>query len=355
MAQPFTIVGKSTPKLDGRDKVTGRTRYLHDLELPRLAHGKILRTRLPHARIVRLDASRARARAGVLAVVTGADVQQQSLRLRQGPARPETRQGRCIRDEVAAVAAETPEIAEEALELIDVEYDELPAVFDPVKALEPARRWFTTSSRRTAIISATSSRTATWTGRWPGGRGGRGHVPAGLRDAGLHGHEWSRSRLGPVRQLDDVDDDPGAVPLQRDLGEALGIGGDRIRVLQPAVGGNFGRGLDLYPIDVIAALLARAARRPVKIEFDRVEEFLACPTREACAIRLRTAADRDGRLLARDAHVDDRRRRLHLLGSTTPYVMLSTVAGLYRVPNVRFDTTIALHEQPLLGLDARLR
>src|SRR2546426_9293637 len=87
---------------------------------------------------------------------------------------------------------------------------------------------------------------------------------------------------------------------RRDLGEALGIGGDRVRVLQPPVGGNFGRGLDLYPIDVIAALLALRCRRPVKIEFDRVEEFIACPGREPCTIRLRTAADRDGRLLARD-------------------------------------------------------
>src|SRR5262245_29754327 len=90
---------------------------------------------------------------------------------------------------------------------------------------------------------------------------------------------------------------------QRDLAEALGITGDMIRVLQPPVGGNFGRGLDLYPIDVIAALLGRAARRPVKIEFDRVEEFVACPTREPCRIRLRTAADGRGNLLGREAFV----------------------------------------------------
>src|SRR3989442_15455056 len=79
---------------------------------------------------------------------------------------------------------------------------------------------------------------------------------------------------------------------QRDLAEALGIGGDRGRGLQPAVGGNFGRGPDIYPIDVIPALLARAARRPGKVEFHRVEEFTAWPTPEPCAIRLRTAADR---------------------------------------------------------------
>jgi len=350
MAQPFTIVGKSTPKLDGPDKVTGRTRYLHDLELPRLAHGKILRTRLPHARIVRLDASRARARAGVLAVVTGADVQQHPFGFAKDQLALKRGKVRCIRDEVAAVAAETPEIAEEALELIDVEYEELPAVFDPLKALEPGAPLVheeLTTNRHHLRYQFT-----------------HGDVDRALAQAAAVVEDTYRlgfvtpACMGTMVAL--ADWDPAGnltmwtttqVPFiyQRDLGEALGIGGDRIRVLQPPVGGNFGRGLDLYPIDVIAALLARAARRPVKIEFDRVEEFLACPTREACAIWLRTAADRDGRLLARDAHVTIDGGAYTSWGSTTPYVMLSTVAGLYRVPNVRFDTTIAYTNNPYSG------
>jgi xanthine dehydrogenase molybdenum-binding subunit len=136
---------------------------------------------------------------------------------------------------------------------------------------------------------------------------------------------------------------------QRDLAEALGIGGDRVRVVQPPVGGNFGRGLDLYPIDVIAALVARRVGRPVKIEFDRMEEFIASPTREPCTIRLRTAADAMGRLLARDAHVVIDNGAYVSWGSTTPYVMLATVAGLYRCPNVRFDTTIAYTNNPYSG------
>jgi xanthine dehydrogenase molybdenum-binding subunit len=136
---------------------------------------------------------------------------------------------------------------------------------------------------------------------------------------------------------------------QRDLAQALGITGDRVRVMQPPVGGNFGRGLDLYPIDVVAALLARRVRRPVRIEFDRVEEFLACPTREPCTIRLRTAADASGRLLARDAHVTIDNGAYVSWGSTTPYVMLATVAGLYRCPAVRFDTTIAYTNNPYSG------
>jgi CO/xanthine dehydrogenase Mo-binding subunit len=137
MAEPFDVVGKSTPKRDGRDKVTGRTRYLHDLELPRLLHGKILRTRVPHARIVRVDATRARALPGVVVVLTGEDVEQRPFGFAKDQVALKRGKVRCIRDEVAAVAAETAEIAEAALELIDVDYEPLPAVFDPLAALEP--------------------------------------------------------------------------------------------------------------------------------------------------------------------------------------------------------------------------
>jgi len=350
MAPVFDVVGKSTPKRDGLDKVTGRTRYLHDLELPRLAHGKILRTRLPHARIVRLDTNRARALPGVLAILTAEDVEQRPFGFAKDQLALKRGKVRCIRDEIAAVVAETPELAEEALALIDVEYAELPAVFDPLKALEPGaplvHEELATNRHRLRYQFT------------------HGDVDQALAEAavvveGTYRLNFVTSAcMGTMVALADWDHAGNLtmwtttqVPFlyQRDLGDALGVGGDRVRVLQPPVGGNFGRGLDVYPIDVIAALLARAARRPVKVEFDRVEEFVACPTREPCAIRLRTAADRDGRLLAREGHVTIDGGAYTSWGSTTPYVMLSTVAGLYRVPNVRFDTTIAYTNNPYSG------
>ena len=350
MAGGFDVVGKSTPKLDGPDKVTGRTCYLHDLELPRLAHGKILRTRLPHARIVSVDTSRARVLPGVLAVLTGADVEPRPFGFAKDQVALKRGKVRCIRDEVAAVAAATATIAEEALALIQVEYEELPAVFDPLAALEPGAP-LVHDERSTNLHDL----------RY---RFNHGDVEGALAAAAAVVEDTYRLNfvtpacLGTMVAV--ADWDPAGnltmwsttqVPFlyQRDLSEALGIGGDRVRVMQPPVGGNFGRGLDIYPIDVIAALLARAARRPVKVEFDRLEEFIACPTREPCAIRLRTAADRDGRLLARDAHVTIDGGAYTSWGSTTPYVMLSTVAGLYRVPNVRFDTTIVYTNNPYSG------
>ena len=283
----LVVIGRDVPKRDGADKVTGRTRYLHDLELPRLAHGKILRARHPHARLVRIDVTRAAALPGVLAVVTGADVEQHPFGFAKDQVALKTGKVRCVRDEIAAVAAESAAIAEEALDLIEVEYAELPAVFDPLAAVRPGaplvhegrptnhtdlRYQFSHGDVERAFATA-----------------------AAVVEGEFRLNFVTPACLGTMVAIADWDAEDRLtmssttqVPFlyQRDLAQALGITGDRVRVLQPPVGGNFGRGLDLYPIDVIAALLARRARRPVKIEFERLEEFVACPTREPCTIRL---------------------------------------------------------------------
>jgi CO/xanthine dehydrogenase Mo-binding subunit len=358
-AVSFRVIGKGTPKRDGAEKVTGRTEFLHDLTLPRLAHGAILRTRYPHARVLRIDTSAAEALSGVLAVVTADRVEQHPfgfakdhLALKGGVA--DGGKVRCIRDEIAAVAAVTEEIAQEAVRLIRVDYQELPAVFDPESALRPGaplvhddlgsnlvnlRYQFVHGDVESAFARAdvvvegdyrlnyvttaclgTMVAIASWS-------------PPESPDASVT--MWSTTQVPFL--------------YQRDLAEALGITGDRVRVIQPPVGGNFGRGLDLYPIDIIAALLARRAGRPVKVAFERIEEFIASPTREPCRIHLRTAADRQGRLLARDARVVIDNGAYVSWGSTTPYVMLSTTAGLYRVPAVRFDTSIVYTNNPYSG------
>jgi xanthine dehydrogenase molybdenum-binding subunit len=346
----LTVIGRAVPKRDGADKVTGRARYLHDLTLPRLAHGKILRSRHPHARIVRIDTRRAAALPGVLAVLTGADVEQHPFGFARDQLALKTDTARCVRDEVAAVAAESPAVAEAALELIEVEYAERPAVFDPLAAVRPGAPLV----HETRASNHTDLRYQFTHGDVDGAFAAATVVVQGEYRLNF----VTPACLGTMVAIADWDLDERLtmwsttqVPFlyQRDLAQALGITGDRIRVLQPPVGGNFGRGLDLYPIDVIAALLARRTRRPVKIEFERLEEFVACPTREPCTIRLRTAAAASGRLLARDCHVIIDNGAYVSWGSTTPYVMLSTVAGLYRCPAARFDTTIAYTNNPYSG------
>ena len=347
---PGRIIGRGTPKKDGPEKVTGRTRFLHDLAWPRLAHGKILRARHPHARLLRIDTRRAAAVPGVLAVLTAADVEQTPFGFARDQTALKSGKVRCIRDEVAAVAAETPAIAEEALELIEVEYEALPPVFGPTEALQPG-------APRVHDERADNHTDLRY--QFSHGDVDRAFAEAAVVVEGTYRLNFvTTCCLETMVAIADWDAQGGLtmwsttqVPFlyQRELAKALGIAGDRIRVLQPPVGGNFGRGLDLYPIDVIAALLARRVRRPVKVEFERLEEFVASPTREPCTIRLRTGADVSGRLLARDAHATIDNGAYVSWGSTTPYVMLATVAGLYRVPNVRFDTTIAYTNNPYSG------
>src|SRR3990167_5421514 len=120
----YTVVGKSLPKTDGIEKATGKAIYIDDLVLPGMLWGKILRSPYPHARILNIDCSKAKSLPGVKAVITGSDL-------------PKARMGAFIFDEpVAAVAAVDGDAAQEALGLISVEYEELPAVFDPLLAME---------------------------------------------------------------------------------------------------------------------------------------------------------------------------------------------------------------------------
>ncbi len=346
----LSVVGKATPKKDGAEKVTGRTRYLHDLVLPRLAHGKIVRARHPHARIVRIDARRAAALPGVLAVLTAGDVAQERFGFARDQTALKADKVRCVRDEVAAVAAETAAIAEEAAALVEVDYEELPAVFDPRESMRPGaprvhdERPDNLTDLRYQFSHGDVDRAFAEAAAVVEGVYRLNFVTTCCLETMVAVAEWDAQ--GGLTMWSTTQ-----VPFlyQRELARALGITGDRVRVMQPPVGGNFGRGLDLYPIDVIAALLARRVGRPVKVEFERLEEFVASPTREPCEIRLRTAADVSGRLLAREAHVTVDNGAYVSWGSTTPYVMLATVAGLYRVPNVRFDTTIAYTNNPYSG------
>jgi xanthine dehydrogenase molybdenum-binding subunit len=348
--RPFRVIGTRVAKLDAVEKVTGSVQYLPDIELPGMVWGKILRTPVPHARIRRIDTRRAEALPGVLGVITGATVEQRPFGYAKDHLALKPDVVRCIRDEVAAVAAETEAIAEEACRLIEVEYEELPAVFDPLAAMRPGAP---------RIHPQFAGNLVNFSYKFNAGDVDRAFREADVVVEGTYTLRYvTTACLGTMAAIA-AWDPRGSLTMwsttqipflyQRDLAEALGVSGDRIRVLQPPVGGNFGRGLDLYPIDIITALLARHVGRPVKIVFDRDEEFLASPTREPCVFTLRTAARADGTLLARDARVVIDNGAYVSWGSTTPYVMMTTLAGFYRCPAVRFDTAIVYTNNPYSG------
>jgi CO/xanthine dehydrogenase Mo-binding subunit len=137
MSKEYSFVGKRVPKLDAPEKVTGRTVYGHDMKLPQMLHGKILRSGHAHARILNIDTSRAKALPGVKAIITAADIPEMRIGWARDHPVLKGDKVRSVRDEVAAVAATDEETAWEALELIEVEYEELPGVFDPQEAMKP--------------------------------------------------------------------------------------------------------------------------------------------------------------------------------------------------------------------------
>jgi xanthine dehydrogenase molybdenum-binding subunit len=136
---------------------------------------------------------------------------------------------------------------------------------------------------------------------------------------------------------------------KREFAEILGMDPGRIRILQPPIGGGFGSKLDIYPFEIIAVYLARAAQRPVKLVYTREEEFVASPTRQPVILRLRSGCKRDGTLTFRSVETLHDNGAYTSWGATTPFVMMQTFSSLYRVPHCRYHTTVAYTNNPYAG------
>ncbi|MBI5441378.1 MAG: molybdopterin-dependent oxidoreductase [Deltaproteobacteria bacterium] len=345
----FSAIGRRLPKLDGVAKALGRAAYLDDLRLPGLLHAKILRAAVPHGRIVHLDVSKAKRLTGVKEVLTATDLPE----VRFGFARDNTalkkEKVRSIRDEVAAVAAVDESTAEEALGLIHIEYEQLPGVYDPVAALEPGA----------PLVHEGRDSNLYKEFRFQEGDVERAlERAAAVVEGSFRLPLTSACPMGTSSMMAQADPSGGLTvwtPVQtpflwqRDLALALRIPPSRVRVIQPTIGGGFGSRLDLNPFEPICALLSLRTGRPVKIVFDREEELLAAPSRQPCVIRLRSAAARDGTLLAREASLLLDCGAYVSWGALTPELMLQTTSSLYRLENVRFEAQVVYTNNPHTG------
>lgn len=337
----LNYVGKSIPKLDAVDKATGRVQYIQDLERPGMLYGKILYSRYPHAKIAHIDTSRAKQLPGVRVVLTGDDIP--NIRMGVYKDNPPLKAGkvRSYRDEVAAVAATDPDTAREALQLIQVTYEALPGVFDPETAMQPEAP-LVHENHKTNILKMP------WKLHY-------GDVEAARREAAWVVEDrftttWvthcCMSTSGAIAEFDHANNltihTNTQIPslAQKDfLGvlKALGLAEKRVRVVKPCIGGGFGSKLDTYAYEHIAILLAYHARKPVKIQFDRQEEFIATSTRQPAIIQIAQGCDRDHRLLFRDISMVLDNGAYTSWGATTPSVMMMPITTLYKVPNVRYE------------------
>ncbi|MDF2629820.1 MAG: xdh [Symbiobacteriaceae bacterium] len=363
---PLKVVGRPQPKLDGPRLVTGRPAFVADVEVRGLLHARLLLSPHAHARITRIDATRARALPGVHAVLTHHDIPRVSY-TSAGQSWPEPSphdmrslddKVRFVGDRVAAVAAETPEIAAQALTLIEVEYEILPAILDMEQSTlggasiihdEPDSRGFghfDFARNIAAQITAT-----------------HGDVAQGFAEADLIVERTYRvpkvqqTSIEPHVTITYLDEDDRLVVrtstqvpfhVRRIIAPLIGLPISRIRVIKPRIGGGFG-GKQEVLIEDICAHLTLATGRPVKLEYTRAEEFTAARSRHPQIITIKTGVMRDGTLVANEMRV---RADTGAYGSHALTVQSNTgvkTLPLYRAPHLRFECTTVYTNLPPAG------
>jgi xanthine dehydrogenase molybdenum-binding subunit len=326
----YDYIGKRLRKKDAREKITGRAIY-----------GQDLYSMYPHARILSIDTSKAKRVPGVRVVLTGEDI-------------PDTRIGfikdnypikkgvvRWTGDEVAAVAAESEEAAEEAIELIEVEYEELspdaPILHEGLKSnrIDEICRTYEKGDIKKGF--AESDIIVEETYHLPH----ISHCTMGTYFCAAHFDASGRLTVWSPTQVPFI--------LQREIASAMRMSGSNVRILQPTIGGAFGKALDIYPFETICVLLAQKARRPVKIVFTREEEFSVACKRQAARITLKQGATKDGKLMARKVDIVMNAGAYVSWGPLSSWTMVQTFGSFYEVPHIHFLCEPVYTNMPICG------
>jgi xanthine dehydrogenase molybdenum-binding subunit len=357
--QKFNVIGRSVKRSDMLEKVTGAARYAGDLHLPGMLHGKLKRCEIAHANIKRIDTSKALALAGVKAVLTHEDVPRV---LHYGS--PHPRSASVTKDQyildtkvrywgeaVAAVVATSEEIADEALRLIEIEYEALPAAITLADAMAAGAPQIHDNGLAGNRVVPDMLFT-------------RGDIAKGFAEAEVIVEgSYTVGRPQPaymepnvcVAQWDGGDkltlwtSTQSAFMVRGTLAEVLDLPIGKVRVLCDHMGGGFGAKQDLFQHEFLCALLSRKTRRPVRMEYSRKECFLGGRSRHPGTIWLRQGFKRDGTITAREAKVvfDSGAYGSHAPGVTA--VGASALTSLFRCENVHLEGKCVYTNTPIAG------
>lgn len=360
--QPFvvgpspSVVGQSIPRTDAQAKVTGKLRYGADYPQEGFLHGKILRSSYPHALIKSVHAEKARNLPGVVAVLTAKDV---PGRNGFGPFIPDQpvicgEKVRFVGDGVALVAAESEEIAHRALSLIVVEYEPLPAVFDPREAL---RADAPAVHGKNNLLLHSKLR--------------KGDIEKGFAEADIilqrtyqtpfveHAYpEPDISMAAPQPDGTMLIEGPMQAPfaVRRNVAAVLGVPINRVRVRQTPMGGGFGGRLDSsIDLGCRVAVLAAYARRPVRLSLDREEVTLQTPKRRPHIMEVKIGAKKDGKLLAFEGGIYNENGAYASVGPLIPPAggvnvhSMIMMAGPYEIPHCKVDAYLVYTNNPIGG------
>lgn len=355
----YRTLGKPVPRVEGIEKVTGQTQYTADVALKGALWAKVLRSPVPHARILKVETSKAKEVAGVHAALSGSELPLVYVGTRMKDMAVLARDRvRFVGDSVAAVAAESREIAEHALSLIEVEYEELPGVFDPLEAIRPGtsqihedRSRYKNAPQVPEGIPNLQSFTL-----WK-----NSDVEAGFKKASRVFEHTFRTQLTHHGYLEPHTcavriDASGRVEiwasnkapygLRDQLAEDLGMPKEKIKVHIMSVGGDFGGKASLIDVP-ICYFLAERSGRPVKMVLDYVEELQAAAHRHPAVIMLRTGVKQDGTITAIHANITFSGGAYGAFKANPQVTVLGgrRLASMYRVPAIRVETSCAYTNQ----------
>ncbi len=339
----YTVINTPVHNIDGIAKITGRAEYTFDIKLPRMLYGKILRSSYPHAKILRINTKKAEKLSGVKAVVTGKD----TLGVKQGIWRRfkelcdeeilARSKVRYIGEPVAAVAAVDEDTAEEALDLIEVEYEPLPGVFEPLEAIKEGAPQLHDHAERNINVT----RHIEW-----------GDVDEGFKEADHIREDWFRcssqhhvcmethnavASYSPDKKLTVWTSTQSHYYIQVLLSWVLGLRENDIRVISRYTGGGFGSKFELDSAQFCSSLLSMKLFRPVKITLTREEEFMATKRRTPMFYYLRTGVKKDGTFIAKEGRVFTEGGAYTSMGATALYLTGFFQAFPYVWPSYRYD------------------
>jgi carbon-monoxide dehydrogenase large subunit len=354
-------IGESWARVDGMVKVTGQASYTADLSLPGMLYGKVLGSPHAHAKIKRVNLEKAKGVPGVHAVITGKDFPYLHGECIINIPFLAIDKVRYVGEPVVAVAVEDWTTAEKVLELVEVEYEELPAIFDPEEALKPGAPLIHKELEKYQTISAVKI--------IPGTNICQHFVLSlGNLEKGFQQSDYIFEDRFITPQVQHAAIEPHACIAQvdvmgritvwgqndsphrarKEISQALGIPQARVRVLTGYVGGNFGGKGGLKPEAVAIALAHKVRGRPVKVVFSREEVFKTI-TRSGCIVYLKTGVARDGTLLARQVNLIWDIGAYAEKGPTISLHGGSLAAGPYVIPNVQIESFTVFTNKPMAG------
>jgi len=349
----FDTVGRSLPRVDAAEKVIGRAKYTADFIFENMLYGKILHSPVAHGRIKKIDTSGAELLPGVKLVLTGKDVP--DILYGVSPARYDEHvlakdRVRYVGDEVAAIIATDEETAEKALELIEVKYEELPAVFDPMEAIREGAPQLHERYRNNINTHVDHNF----------GDIEKGFAEADyIREEEFIGNHTYQNPIEPHASIAYWENDGSnlvlysstQVPhyLQYMLARVLDIPLGDIRIIRPPVGGGFGGKAETTPLDLVTAIASRRTGRPVKMVYTRQEMFLHGRGRHKQYMRFEIGVKKDGRITAVKSQIYLDGGAYTSFGIITAYYAGGMIPTLYRIPNYRYEGFRVVTNKPACG------